>query len=482
MREISNQIMLITYPDSLGGNLKALRETLQNELAGAVGGIHILPFFPSSGDRGFAPVTYDKVEESFGDWDDVEALSHDYYLMCDMMINHISRRSREFQDFLIYGDASPYAKMFFDYDAFWGGDPTPEEAAMLYRRSDKPLYVSIPLPDGSVRRLWCSFSTEQIDLDTDHPATRNYIMETLRGLGSHGISLVRMDAYGYITKVRGTNCFFVEPKVWELISDCERLLQTQHMTLLPEVHDRYETALKIAGHGYWTYDFVLPLLMLHTLLSGSGAAMKHWLLICPRKQFTVLDTHDGIGVFDAAGIVTDEQAQAVVKAIEDNLSYAFKPLNPDRKKYFRSYQLYGTYYSILKKQDQAYLLARALQFFAPGIPQVYYVGMLAGENLLDFPEDGPRDINRKNYTTIELNAEFKRPVVKKLLSLMRLRNSHPAFDGELTVEDTPDHLLYLRRVNGDVQAILKADLRTHDFEITLMENGVYTRFDFDRDI
>lgn len=481
MHEITNKIMLITYPDSLGGNLKALRDTLKTHLCGAVGGIHILPFFPSSGDRGFAPITYDKVEEAFGSWRDIEELSRGYYLMCDMMVNHISRQSMEFQDFLKNGDTSPYAKMFFDYDAFWGGDPTPEEAAKLYRRSEKPLYVSVKMPDGTIRRLWCSFSKEQIDLDTDHPSTRQYLAETLKGLGRHGISLIRMDAYGYITKVRGTNCFFVEPKVWELIAECERLLKSQHMTLLPEVHDLYETAQKIAEHGYWTYDFVLPLLTLHTLTSCSGAAMKHWFTICPRKQFTVLDTHDGIGVFDAAGIVTGEQAQDVIHNIEDNLSYAFKPLDPDRKKYYRSYQLYGTYYSILKKNDKAYLLARALQFFAPGIPQVYYVGMLAGENQTDFPVDSPRDINRKNYTMQELESELGRPVVKRLLALMRLRNSHPAFDGELKVDESPDHILSLRRVNGASQAVLTADLRTHDFRITLTENGEQKIFDIERE-
>ena len=83
MKKLRNQVMLITYPDSLGGNLSALKETLDGTLRGAVGSIHILPFFPSSGDRGFAPTTYDRVEPAFGTWADVEALSGDYMLMCD---------------------------------------------------------------------------------------------------------------------------------------------------------------------------------------------------------------------------------------------------------------------------------------------------------------------------------------------------------------------------------------------------------------
>ncbi len=468
MKKIDNKVMLITYPDSLGGNLAALRRTLNTHLQGAAGSIHILPFFPSSGDRGFSPVGYDEVEPAFGTWADIEALSRDYTLMCDMMVNHISRRSREFQDFLAKGDQSEYAGMFFDYAKFFGGEPSPEELSRLYRRSDKPLYQDVPMPDGSVKRLWCSFSSEQIDLDTNHPMTRAYIMRSLSQLGSHGISVVRMDAYGYITKVRGTNCFFVEPQVWDLIHEMEEQLEKQQMTLLPEVHDRYETALNISRHGYYTYDFVLPLLVLHTLLTGSGRELKRWLSICPRRQFTVLDTHDGVGVHDADGILTEEQEQAVIRRVEPHLSYSFKPMDMSRTKY-KSYQLYGTYYAMLDENDDAYALARAIQLFAPGIPQVYYVGLLAGRNDLSFDAADPRSINRHNYTEEELAQEVQRPIVQRLLSMLRLRNTHPAFDGPLEIGSTADdHLLLTRRVGRETVS-LDADLKTWRFAITFTE-------------
>ena len=465
MKQIKNQIMLITYPDSLGGDLTGLREVLSSFTPRAVGSLHILPFFPSSGDRGFAPTTYDRVDPAFGTWKDIEDLAKDYTLMCDMMVNHISRRSEEFQNYLRLGAQSPYAPMFFDYNAFFGGEPTAEELSVLYRRSDKPLFQEITLPDGKTQKLWCSFSSEQIDLDTNCTITRDYIMRNLKDLGRHGISVVRMDAYGYITKIRGTNCFFVEPQVWDLIEDMERLLQTQDMTLLPEVHDRYETALKISRRGYWTYDFVLPLTVLHTLFTGSAAALKKWLAIAPNTQFTVLDTHDGIGVYDAAGIVTDEEADEVIRRAEPHLSYSYKPMDMSKAKYRKSYQLYGTYYSILGENDQAYLLARAIQFFAPGIPQVYYVGMLAGRNDLSFDPIDHRNINRHNYTFKEIAKEMQRPVVQRLLDMMRLRNSHPAFRGDLTVEDSADHQLILTRRYGSQWARLEADVQTYDFRI-----------------
>ena len=470
MQKIQNKVMLITYPDSLGGDLKTLKSVLDDQLAGAVGSVHILPFFPSSGDRGFSPITYDEVEPAFGDWDDIAALAADYTLMCDMMVNHISRRSAEFQDYLQKGMDSKYAPMFFDYEAFFGGEPGAEELARLYRRSDKPLYQEIALPDGTVKKLWCSFSAEQIDLDTDHPMTREYIMRNLDRLGSRGISVVRMDAYGYITKVRGTNCFFVEPQVWDLIHKMEELLSQNRMTLLPEVHASYETALNISGHGYYTYDFVLPMLTLHTLFSGSAKELKHWLDICPRNQFTVLDTHDGVGVHDADGILTEEQEQAVIRRAEPHLSYSYKPMDMSRAKY-KSYQLYACYYSILEENDDALALARAIQMFAPGIPQVYYNGLLGGANDLSFDESDPRSINRHNYTVQEIDEAVARPLVRRLLAMLRLRNAHPAFDGELVIYDTADdRLLFERSLNGE-SVWLDADLTTWRFEIRYSENG-----------
>lgn len=90
--KLTNKAMLITYPDSLGNNIKELQSVLANHLKGVIGGIHLLPFFPSSGDRGFAPMDYTKVDEKFGNWDDVQELAKSYYLMFDFMVNHISKK------------------------------------------------------------------------------------------------------------------------------------------------------------------------------------------------------------------------------------------------------------------------------------------------------------------------------------------------------------------------------------------------------
>ena len=104
----------------------------------------------------------------------------------------------------------------------------------------------------------------------------------------------------------------------------------------------------------------------------------------------------------------------------------------------------------MEENDAAYALARAIQLFAPGIPQVYYVGLLAGRSDLSFDPSDHRFINRHNYTLEEVETEVQRPIVKKILSMLRLRNTHPAFDGELEISDTADDkLLFTRRVGEE---------------------------------
>lgn len=140
----SNKIMLITYADSLGKNLRELKEVLDEHFDRAVGGVHILPFFPSSADRGFAPMRYDIVDPAFGTWEDVRAIGGRRFLMFDFMINHISRQLPFFQDFLEKGDDSEFSDLFIRYQDFWeGGFPTQEQVDAIYKRKPRAPYVEI---------------------------------------------------------------------------------------------------------------------------------------------------------------------------------------------------------------------------------------------------------------------------------------------------------------------------------------------------
>jgi len=132
------------------------------------------------------------------------------------------------------------------------------------------------------------------------------------------------------------------------------------------------------------------------------------------------------------------------------------------------YQVSSTAYDALGRDDRRYLLARLLQLFTPGIPQVYYVGLLAGRNdteLAAHTGDG-REINRRRYTEAEVAQAVTRPVVRALMRLIRFRNSHPAFDGEFSLPDAPAGVLRMRWQAGDTQVDLDSRLAEASYRLT----------------
>ena len=214
---------LLTYPDSLGGSIARITQLLRGPLAGHFAGVHILPPFPSSGDRGFAPIDYRQIDRRFGSWDDIADLGRDHEVLLDLMVNHISRRSTEFTDFLRRGRASPYADLFITIDKIWpDGDPPPEDIARIFLRKPDDPFTSFTIEEtGETETLWTTFGfggrVEQIDLDLTATATRQLVREWFEWFAAHGVSIVRLDAVGYVVKQPGTSCFMVEPQIYEIL-------------------------------------------------------------------------------------------------------------------------------------------------------------------------------------------------------------------------------------------------------------------------
>ena len=470
----NNKIMLITYADSLGMDLPEMNEILREYFTKAIGAVHILPFFPSSADRGFAPMRYDMVDPAFGSFEDVDAIGKNFPLMFDFMINHISRSSDYFRDYLAKKDASEFKDMFIRFSEFWeNGEPTEEDVARIYKRKPRAPYTDAHFADGSTEKIWCTFDEEQIDLDVASEKTKAFVRETLAAMCSHRLSFVRLDAFAYAVKKAGTDCFFVEPEIWELLHAAEKIVEPYGVEILPEIHEHYTIQLKIAQKGFWVYDFALPMLLLHALYTGRPDRLLNWFTICPRKQFTTLDTHDGIGVVDVVGLLTEEEIEETKTLLFEKGANVKKKYNTAEYNNLDIYQINCTYYSALGNNDQAYLLARAIQFFAPGVPQVYYVGMLSGENDIERMEKTKqgRDINRHVYTREEVADELRRPVNQKLRHLMELRNSCDAFEGDFTAERVSDFGIRIIRTSGNESISLTADLKTHAFSIIRTVDG-----------
>ena len=477
---VSNRPQLLTYPDSLGGTLAELIALLRGPLDGLFGGVHVLPPYPSTGDRGFAPITYDRIDPRFGTWADIEDLARTHEVVLDVMVNHISRRSPEFEAFSREGPTSLAADLFITPEKIWPAGPPPaDDLARLFLRRRSGPFSTFIAGDGSEVTIWTTFGddgmSEQIDLDLRTSAARELIERTLSGLASHAVSTVRLDAVGYVVKKPGTSSFMVEPEIYDFLDWVTDVAGSFGMAVLPEIHDRYSTHQALAARGHWTYDFVLPALLLYALETHDTGRLVSHLMQSPAKQVTVLDCHDGIPIQpDLTGVLTVDELRWLTNLVEQRGGNVNRILSPSHAQDgLDVHQLNCTYYSAVGADDDAYLTARAIQLFARGVPQIYYVGLLAGGNdyaAVAATGEG-RAINRHDFAVDEFESSMRRPVVERTLDLIRLRNSHPAFGGALAVSTDVGGALVMTWRKGDAWCELRADLAAREVTISSRQPG-----------
>jgi sucrose phosphorylase len=234
------------------------------------------------------------------------------------------------------------------------------------------------------------------------------------------------------------------PETFRFIAEISSWCHQRGLRVLVEVHSYYRRQIEIAHRVDQVYDFALPPLVLHALTTGDPQPLLAWMEARPGNTVTVLDTHDGIGIIDVGadgdyrsrpGLLTPVQVGQLVTTIHRNSGGTSRLATGTAASNVDLYQVNCTIYDALGADDQRYLLARALQLWAPGTPQVYYVGLLAGRNDMELLRQTGvgRDINRHHYSAAEVSHELRRPVVQALLGLIRFRNSHPAFDGVFEV-------------------------------------------------
>jgi sucrose phosphorylase len=477
---MKNEVQLITYANRLGGaTLQDLRKTLSEPLKGLFSCVHILPFFtPINGaDAGFDPIDHGRVDPSIGTWEDIRRLSREMDITADLIVNHISIESDQFTDYRKKGDASRYAALFIRFDDVFPQGATEQELNNIYRpRLGLPFTKMII--QGEPRLLWTTFTGTQVDINLHSRQGWEYLENIISIFANHGISVVRLDAVGYAYKKRGTSCFMV-PETFGYINELSRIIKANGMEVLVEIHSHYRQQIAMARQVDWVYDFALPPLILHALFKGTFRYLKKWLEISPHNAITVLDTHDGIGVIDVGpdwengerheGLLPESEISELVDTIHLRSGNVSRQATGAAATNLDYYQVNSTFYDALGRNSQEYLMARALQFFAPGIPQVYYVGLLAGENdlnLLKMTNTG-RDINRRFFTEEEVWQSMKKPVVRGLVDLIRLRNTHPAFTGEFSMPAAKhEHELVIRWNQPNEWAELLADLSTGQFAIT----------------
>ncbi|MBO4265564.1 MAG: sucrose phosphorylase [Lachnospiraceae bacterium] len=484
--------MLNAYPDSVGSKLSDMIDILKiDDLYKAFGSFYILPsIYHSDLDRGFSVIDYDLNEglASTQDLEDLKSLGID--LKLDFILNHASVQSPQFQDLLKNGTDSEYADFFINWNKFWEGYGTMTEEGyirpddeyikdMFFRKPGLPLLM-VRMPDGTSVPYWNTFYQEikedgqylgQMDLNIRSEMVWDFYQDTLKKLGGYGAGIVRLDAFAYAPKAPGRKNFLNEPETWDVLDRVSGMASESDLKLLPEIHATYNEKIheKICSKGYMTYDFFLPGLLIHAIENHDPSHIVKWANEIIDKKMNVvnmLGCHDGIPVLDLKGILSEDEISSLIDLIVSRGGYV-KDLHGKKNMY---YQVNATYYSALGEDDQKLLLARAIQLFMPGKPQIWYLDLFAGKNDHEAVKragaGGHKEINRTNLSLDRVHDALKQNVVQKQIELLKLRSSHPAFNvgSTVTVKGSGTCITITWKYK-DEQIALEADLSDHSFRI-----------------
>jgi sucrose phosphorylase len=329
----------------------------------------------------------------------------------------------------------------------------------------------------------------QMDVNASSPLVWDFYNETLKKLSSYGCNILRLDAFAYLHKQVGESNFFNTPGTWEYLERINKIAQKNDLVLLPEIHAEYGLFLhdEVAKKGYTIYDFFLPGLTIHTIENKSSKALLSWakeIILKGYKTVNMLGCHDGIPVLDLKGklvdgvynkgLLEDNEIEAIMSTIMERGGRVKNLYDPAGKK-VSYYQVNATFFSALGEDDQKLLLARAIQMFMPGIPQVWYLDIFAGKNNYEAADNGGsaghKEINRTTLTMEDIAIGLKTDVVQKQLEIIRLRNTSEAFLGTVEINDTLADVIDIKWINKLAVVHLIANLKNYSFTIEQIESG-----------
>jgi glycosidase len=488
--------ILITYGDQIRepgvAPLQTLHRVLTETLNSSVSGVHLLPFFPYSSDDGFSIVDYGRVDPSLGTWADVECLGHDFRLMVDAVINHVSRESEWFQRFLACDPE--YADWFI---AFEPDTPT-DWISEVVRPRALPLLTPVETADGR-KRVWTTFSEDQIDLNYAHPPVLLKVIEILLLYVEKGARIIRLDAIAYLWKKIGTSCIHL-PETHRVVKLLRCVLDAvaPGVLLITETNVPHEENVSYFGdpkpdtgrpdEAQLVYQFPLPPLVMHSLLAGSARALSKWAagLHTPTGAtfFNFTASHDGIGVMPARGQLTKAEIQTLVAASLAHGGLVSHKTNADGSR--SVYELNISYFDALSNpaagepqrvQVARFAVSQAIMLALAGVPGIYVHSLLGSKSWrAGVAQSGRnRTINRQKFERSALERALDDPgslryqVYRAYRRLLRARTAEPAFHplggqrvlfcGEAvfallrTAPSSDDRVLCLHNVSAQVQDV-----------------------------
>lgn len=443
-------VLLITYADTVQAAterpLVTLRRFLAEQLADTISAVHILPFFPYSSDDGFSVMDYLAVNESHGDWADVEAIGREFRLMADLVINHMSARSRWFENFRRRKDPGK--------DYFVEVDPQ-ADLSQVVRPRTSPLLTAVQTDDGE-RQVWCTFSEDQVDLNFRNPKVLLEFVHIIRYYLERGVLWFRLDAVAFLWKEAGTPCIHLQ-QTHELIKILRVLIEhhTPGAVVITETNVPNRENLTYFGNAneaHVIYNFSLPPLLIHTLVTGNCRHLKTWLMSMPPAQvgttyLNFIASHDGVGMRPTDGLLSDEEKQQLIDTMEafgGRVSYRQLPTGEQQP-----YEINIALYDALKGtaesgpdpwQLQRFLCAHAIMLALEGIPAFYIHSLVGTENDQQRLQHTGRlrSINRAQWQYDRLETLLADPlshhhqVFRELQRLIDIRRRQAAFHPNAT--------------------------------------------------
>jgi len=460
--------VLIAYGDTIRTAdekpLVTLKRFLSDRLSGAVSAVHVLPFFPYSSDDGFSVIDYREVRPDLGTWDDIESIGREFRLMVDLVLNHVSRQSEWFKDYV--SGILPARQYFIEMD------PSTDLSAVARPRTS-PLLTQTTTRAGA-RHVWTTFSEDQVDLNFANPDVLFEFLDILFYYISKGARTIRLDAIAYLWKKPGTPCIHV-PEAHEVVKILRDVVQmvSPDVVLITETNVPDEENMSYFGDGdeaHMIYQFSLPPLLLHALQTGNSAYLAQWAASLPElppdcAYFNFTASHDGIGVRPLEGIVPEGEFRDLVDGVAKRGGQVSRKTDPDGSE--SPYELNITYFDALSdpENDDAelhvarFLCSQAVALALKGVPAVYIHSLLATRNDHEGVErtGRARSINRKQWDEQSLNALLEDDatanarVFREYVKLLRLRARHRAFhpDGAQEVLDLGPEVFGIRRTAPD---------------------------------
>ena len=462
--------ILITYGDQVQTPgekpLQTLSRFCKENLTGVVKGIHILPFYPWTSDDGFSVVDYRKVDPALGDWDHISAMQSHFRLMFDGVINHISSQSEWFKAFL--NDDPRYR----DYFIVIEGSP---DLAQVVRPRALPLLTSFSTPSGE-KRVWTTFSDDQIDLNFQNPEVLLEILDILLMYVERGAAFIRLDAIAYLWKELGTSCIHL-PQTHRLIQFLRAALDevAPHVQMITETNVPHTDNISYFGDGsneaQLVYNFALPPLTLHSFHTGDAQMLSRWAktLTLPSNKttfFNFLASHDGIGLNPARGILSIADIDVLVeKTLEHGGLVSYKH-NSDGSQ--SPYEMNISYFDALSNphgneslglQIDRFIAAQAIMLSLVGVPGIYFHSLFGSRGWLEGVRETGRNrtINREKCDLQSLQGELedlqspRARVFAQYRQLLLARGSSSAFHphGEQKIMDLHPSVFAIERISPD---------------------------------